>query len=165
MTNGGNFWQLCSACGGPFPECHNSYPAGGCLLPLETRSTLLWPWVTRRKEKKACLELVGRKTLSISLRSDFSPLPLLPLLFYLSSPPPFLSSCLNLWYRLSPCWWQTRSKIFPVCPGKCLHVSMLYRETTKKILLTVPLAESWSCFSAKFLWTIRTFIPVGLFRR
>lgn len=52
MTNGGNFWQLCSACGGPFPECHNSYPTGGCLLPLETRSALLMTLGDKEEFKK-----------------------------------------------------------------------------------------------------------------
>ena len=62
MTNGGNFWQLCSACGGPFPECHNSYPAGGCLLPLETRSALLMT-LGDKEEKKNLLRISGKEGL------------------------------------------------------------------------------------------------------
>lgn len=59
MTNGGNSWQLPSACGGPFPECHNSYPAGGYLLPLEARSTL--PMTLGDKEKKKSLLRISGK--------------------------------------------------------------------------------------------------------
>lgn len=148
------------------PVCMWGIPRVSQVIPCRVTSYSLQkqrqlyslPWVTRRG-KKPCLKLVGRRVLSVSFLSCH-----LFFLSFLSLNSILLPQTMAQAYPLTLLVTAKVKEISSLCPRKALVSCFYALQGAEQTLLTVPSVEKQSCFSVES-GTVRTFIPVGLFRK